>query len=46
MNQMVIRSLQYNWTWKRIVKSLKDKHKTILKMEWNLQGLQKPHIRI
>ncbi len=28
-----------NWAWRQIVKSLKDKHKTILKMERNMQGL-------
>ncbi len=30
----------------RFVKSLKDEQKTILKMERNMQGLQKPHIEI
>ncbi len=30
----------------RFVKSLKDEQKTILKMERNMQGLQKPHIVI
>ncbi len=35
-----------NWTWRQIIKSLKEKQKTILKMERNMQGLQKFHIII
>ncbi len=33
-----------NWTWRQIVMLLKDEQNIILKMESNMQGLQKPHI--
>jgi len=46
MNKIVTQSLQQQLDLEPINKSLKNKHRTILEMERNMQGLQRSHIKI